>query len=123
MGLPLFKTKSIGFSLLEVLIALIILSIALLGLVKAQAIAQHENQTAYWQSMANMQLNNLAEHMLACNFDQICWRPVMNQWQLSIQKFFPHVETYIKESSLAWQLNLSWYQNNNIYTAKLFIKP
>ena len=123
MNLSVLKKKSRGFSLLEVLIALIILSIALLGFVKAQAIAQHENQIAYWQSTATMQLNNLAEHMLACNFDQTCWQPFISEWQRSIQKFFPQVETYIKENSLVWQLSLNWYQNNTIYTTKLYIKP
>lgn len=50
-----------GFSLLEVLIAMLILSIGLLGFARAQIISLHHNEAAYQQTLAEIQNNSLAE--------------------------------------------------------------
>lgn len=55
-----------GFSLLEVLIAVVILSIGLLGFAQAEVIALRHNQAAYLQSLAEIQNANLAESLRAC---------------------------------------------------------
>ena len=55
-----------GYSLLEVLIALCILSFGLLGFVQAQLLAVRNSQRAYLQSVAQIRLISLAENIQSC---------------------------------------------------------
>lgn len=61
------NNKTHGFSLLEILIAMLILSIGLLGFARAQVISLRHNETAYLQSVAEIQNNSLAEYIRACD--------------------------------------------------------
>lgn len=53
-----------GFSLLEVLLALFILSFCILGMVGLQTSAMRHTQDAYFRSVATVQIANLAERSL-----------------------------------------------------------
>ncbi|MDH5370428.1 MAG: type IV pilus modification protein PilV [Gammaproteobacteria bacterium] len=53
--------KSSGFTLLEVMIALVIFSIGMLGLAGIQAIALQNNNTAYMRTIAMQQAYNIAD--------------------------------------------------------------
>ena len=57
---------SAGYTLLEVLIALCILSVGLLLLAQAQLLALRNNQTAYFQTIAALQLASMADRLTAC---------------------------------------------------------
>ncbi len=53
--------KNNGFSLIEVLVALSIFTISLLGMVEAQLIALRQNQQTIEQALIQNQKNNFAE--------------------------------------------------------------
>ena len=59
------KLNSKGFSLLEVLIALFVLAIGLLGLAQLQISSFHINQNAYYRSQATLFADGMFERMRA----------------------------------------------------------
>lgn len=54
-----------GFALIEVLVALFILSLGLFGIAAVQLSALQYSQDAYWQSLATTQLSSLSERFRA----------------------------------------------------------
>jgi type IV pilus assembly protein PilV len=54
-----------GFSLIEVLIAMVILAVGLLGLAALQASSLKNNQTAYYRSQATQMVYDIADRMRA----------------------------------------------------------
>lgn len=64
---PLYRVahRSSGFSLVEVLIALVILSIGLLGLAGLQAAGLRNNNSAYLRTIATQQSDDMADRMRA----------------------------------------------------------
>lgn len=57
--------KSNGFSLIEVLVAMVILAIGLLGLAALQASSLKNNQTAYYRGVATQLSYDIADRMRA----------------------------------------------------------
>jgi type IV pilus assembly protein PilV len=57
--------KSNGFSLIEVLVAMVILAIGLLGLAALQASSLKNNQTAYYRGLATQLSYDIADRMRA----------------------------------------------------------
>lgn len=62
--MPLTKTQS-GFTLLEVLVAIVVLSLGLLGLAGLQAASLSNNQTAYYRGIATQQAYDIADRLRA----------------------------------------------------------
>ncbi|MES1999426.1 MAG: type IV pilus modification protein PilV [Pseudomonadota bacterium] len=58
-------TKENGFTLLEVLVAIVVLSLGLLGLAGLQAASLRNNQVAYYRSIATQQAQDIADRMRA----------------------------------------------------------
>jgi type IV pilus assembly protein PilV len=54
-----------GFTLLEVLVAIVVLSLGLLGLAGLQAASLRNNQTAYYRGIATQQAYDMADRMRA----------------------------------------------------------
>lgn len=54
-----------GFTLLEILVAIVVLSIGLLGLAGLQAVSLNNNQVAYYRAIASQQANDMADRMRA----------------------------------------------------------
>lgn len=67
--MPIFKPgcgrNQHGFTLLEILVAIVVLSIGLLGLAGLQAASLNNNQTAYYRSIASQQAYDMADRMRA----------------------------------------------------------
>jgi type IV pilus assembly protein PilV len=63
--MPLPSTNQRGFTLLEILVAIVVLSIGLLGLAGLQAVSLNNNQTAYYRSIATQQAYDMADRMRA----------------------------------------------------------
>lgn len=62
--MPLNKTQS-GFTLLEVMVAIVVLSLGLLGLAGLQAASLRNNQTAYYRGIATQQAYDMADRIRA----------------------------------------------------------
>ena len=62
--MPLTKTQS-GFTLLEIMVAIVVLSLGLLGLAGLQAASLRNNQTAYYRSIATQQAYDIADRLRA----------------------------------------------------------
>ncbi len=54
-----------GFTLLEILVAIVVLSIGLLGLAGLQAVSLNNNQVAYYRAIASQQAYDMADRMRA----------------------------------------------------------
>ena len=54
-----------GFTLLEILVAIVVLSIGLLGLAGLQALSLNNNQLAYYRSIASQQAYDMADRIRA----------------------------------------------------------
>lgn len=59
------KSKVNGFTLIEVLVAMVIMAIGLLGLASLQALALKDNQAAYFHSQANFLLYEMSDRIRA----------------------------------------------------------
>lgn len=59
--------KTDGFSLIEVLVALTIFTVSLLGMVEAQLIALKQNQHILNQAIVRIQENNIREEIYGIN--------------------------------------------------------
>jgi type IV pilus assembly protein PilV len=59
------KTASGGFTLLEVLVTVVVISLGLLGLAGLQVVSLNNNQTAYYRSLATQQANDMMDRMRA----------------------------------------------------------
>jgi len=57
--------KHSGFTLLEVLVAIVVLSLGLLGLAGLQAASLRNNQTAYYRGIATQQAYDMADRLRA----------------------------------------------------------
>lgn len=69
MKLPLFAptplNRQAGFTLIEILVAMVVLSLGLLGLAGLQASSLRNNQIAYYRGLAAQQANDMADRMRA----------------------------------------------------------
>lgn len=57
--------RSGGFTLIEVLVTVVVLSLGLLGLAGLQVVSLTNNQTAYYRSIATQQANDMMDRMRA----------------------------------------------------------
>ena len=57
--------KQSGFTLLEIMVAIVVLSLGLLGLAGLQAASLRNNQTAYYRGIATQQAYDIADRMRA----------------------------------------------------------
>lgn len=97
-----------GFSLLETLISLFILSFCLLGIVATLSKALSQAQNSYLRTVGTIEAANLAEALKANLLSS--YFPI---WNLQITQIFPHgigqYKTISKghEISICWQVKLS----------------
>ena len=61
----IMATEAGGFTLIEVLVALVVLAVGLLGLAALQVMSLKYNQTAYNRNQATVIANDLADRMRA----------------------------------------------------------
>lgn len=93
-------SKRWGFSLLELLVALMIISISLLGVLKLVAISGQLSQTQLWYALAQTNLLNAYE-VIHSGHQQL-----LSQWEKELSAQLPHA----KYQLTAHQITLSWRQ-------------
>ncbi len=105
------SSQSAGFTLLEILIAVALLSVGLLGFVKAEIIALHYNQDAYFQSVAQWQQNTLSERLRLCDFVadvHHCTSSQVGSWQVENALLLPQSKSELQAQGLDHQITIQW---------------
>lgn len=116
-----------GYSLLEVLISLCILSFGLLGFAQAQLLALRNNQIAYLQSAAQARLLSLSEALQACHMANCSMTTMNNEvqvWNNYNSFILPKGQGYLTKNGFQQVITLYWQtadQNRFLSKAKLII--
>lgn len=109
-----------GFSLLEVLIAMLILSTGILGFANATLMALRGHQSSYFQSLAVIQLESMAERLRSCQHENTIFTNCLSQeitgWQKANIVLFPRVRSTVSGQGLNYQLKISWRMQSNLST-------
>lgn len=77
-----------GFALIEVLVALLLFSLGLLGIAGMQIVSLRHTQEAYWQSVADMQLLSFFE-CLRANRTPSIREPEKIDWNMQNIRLLP----------------------------------
>lgn len=104
-----------GFTLLEILVAIVVLSIGLLGLAGLQAASLNNNQTAYYRSVASQQAYDMADRMRA-NLAGIAaenYNNLTTNWKEDLPTNPNCVATECSAEEMAATDYFQWYTNNN----------
>lgn len=107
--------KNNGFSLIEVLISLTIISFGLLGLLDAQLVAMAHNHDIYLQKCAINQINTLAEQLHADSSASARNHTILS-WQNNIKKIFPEGSADVIQDNSIYQVTIKWSEDRRIST-------
>ncbi len=104
------NNNNTGFTLLEILIAMLILSIGLLGFARAQIIGLRHNESAYLQTIATIQNNALAERFYICNLihASTCKAKQIDIWKTENKALLPQAESSVRQYSDHYTIILKW---------------
>lgn len=98
-----------GFSLIEVMLAALILSVSFLGLVQGQLVALRVSEYAYSISLADLKSNELAERLSSCSNKLTCIQEQLNAWDEGIKKLFPQAIAKASKKSANFQSQITWF--------------
>ncbi|WP_210395818.1 type IV pilus modification protein PilV [Motiliproteus sediminis] len=133
----MIKKHQTGFTLVEILVAVLVLSVGILGLVGLESLAMQSNQEAYFRSQATLLSYELADRMRAnpstdystvtpashgcvsytgaatsCSSLQVAEEDVLN-WQAAIAEKLPAGTGSISASGSLLSVNVLWDSNRN----------
>ncbi len=100
------RSDSSGFSLIEVLVSLLIISITLLGLTALMTNALRYSYDAYLESVAVNQLSSMAERLRATHGDAL--GAVVADWNQENQQALPQGQGDVAPSNGTYTLALGW---------------
>ncbi|MCD6055246.1 MAG: hypothetical protein K0R12_208 [Gammaproteobacteria bacterium] len=106
-----------AFTLIEVLIALLLLSIGLLGLLSASSAALRTTQNAFYTAIAAQQLQNLQSELRISH--PAFYAPLISQWNKENSAFLPLGKGTLKRNSDSMHLELQWENPEKIYRRSL----
>lgn len=110
MEMSVLKNKK-GFSLLELLLAMIVLTIGLLSLFRAQLFSLHYNRQAYFQSAASIEMSALAERLITCESlkdSQPCINAETGKWRKTNTTLLPDRKTEFSLTGNDYVFKLKW---------------
>lgn len=99
--------KNYGFSLIEVLISLLILSVGLLGIAAMEIKALQNTQNSYWRSVATVQIAAMLER-LRVNHSSAARIKECDEWNLQNQRLLPQTKGSCICNSKECQIILTW---------------
>lgn len=89
MKKPVLLSLQQGFSLIEVMVAAVILSVSLLGFAQAHLDALHASEQANLINLADLKNQELAESFMICGSQAFCLQQALTQWRKETQEIFP----------------------------------
>lgn len=101
-----------GFSLIEILVSLILLSLLLLGTEAVQYIALRDTKTAYYVSVAHTQLNNMAERIKVSTKNDLDEQFIY--WNKQNKAVLPQGRGTITRDGSICVLSLFWGSTKNV---------
>lgn len=101
------KKAQQGFSLIEVMLSLFILSVGLLSFTESQLMALRTSEQAYFINLADLKNNELAERMYNC-INQACIQAQLVLVEQDIAKVFPEGEAFLTKQGDDYQYKISW---------------
>jgi len=96
----------LGFSLIEVLVALFLLSVALLGVAGLHLVSLAHNHSAYLESIASQQLVSMAERLRANQGQQLAQEMIL--WNADNQRLLPAGQGEVSYYEDQYLIVLSW---------------
>jgi type IV pilus modification protein PilV len=97
-----------GFTFIEVLISVFILSITLLGIAEITMVSLRNTKEAYWQSIAVIQLANVAERLRA---DPTAINYECDLWRQENQYLLPEIHENCSCYKSSCDIQLMWKQH------------
>lgn len=109
--------KQQGLSLLEVMLASLIVSFSLVGFLQGELMALHVSEQAYFINLANLKGNELVERVRSCSNKPTCIQMQLNFWEREINKIFPEGKGIAKTRGSDYQIKISW---SSIYHSRFY---
>ncbi len=101
-----FKTQT-GFSLIEVLISLMLLSLMLFGMDAMELMAVRDNRATYFFNVASNQAQDMAERLRVFAFAED-FRHSVAEWNQENQEVLPQGRGIITGAYPAYQITIFW---------------
>lgn len=108
--------KTQGLSLMEVLISLVILSLALLGFDAFEIDALHKIRNAYYAAIASEQLYSMAERLQSHTIEQ--YPEQIRIWSAENELLLPASRGLVTFQQSPFQITLFWGQKTNKKTCQ-----
>ncbi|MDX1900840.1 MAG: prepilin-type N-terminal cleavage/methylation domain-containing protein [Gammaproteobacteria bacterium] len=96
-----------GFTFLEILVSLFLLSIALFGLDVIHLRTLRDTQSAWYFSLATLQLNNLSEQLHAMHSESEL-AAIIQEWNMQNQNVLPKGRGSVVKNSATYQVTIAW---------------
>lgn len=100
-----------GFTLIEVLIASIILTIGLLELMKLQIVSINHTQAAQNRTIANNQLQNMVQ-LLRSNIPKSAFTSEIAQWNTSNKALLPQGHGEVEKTQEGYRVTIAWNERD-----------
>lgn len=100
-----------GFSLIEVMLAAMLLSFSVLGFANAQLLALQATEEAYAINVARLKMVELAEKLKRCKLQPFCLRQVRLQWEKEVEESLPQGIGLISEHLSIVRSNVQWFSH------------
>lgn len=119
------KKKQQGFSLVEVMLALLILNVGLLTFTQSQLMALQTSKQAYFINLADLTANALAEQLHICP-NQACIQAQLALTEKDIANIFPEAEVRLIKQGNDYKYAIGWssinYQRKFKHTLELLFR-
>jgi prepilin-type N-terminal cleavage/methylation domain-containing protein len=104
------RTRNSGFSLIEILISLFILSLLLLGFDAMELTSMRDSKTSYFFNVASIQMLAMTERLYALDQSQGLEEQVAI-WNKQNHALLPHARGIVSGQYPFYQISLAWGGN------------
>ncbi|HVE44126.1 MAG TPA: prepilin-type N-terminal cleavage/methylation domain-containing protein [Gammaproteobacteria bacterium] len=96
-------SNCLGFTFIEILISLVLLSLLFLMVDTLQAITLRKSYSAYYFSVATQQLHNMAQQLPADHIDA-----QTNIWNMQNASVLPQGRGYVRQNHAHYLIDIFW---------------
>jgi Tfp pilus assembly protein PilV len=107
LGQELLIMQNFGYTLVEVILALLLISLGGFAVFSLQANALHSAESMYWHNVAIIQAQSLMEVLLV-NQDSFARKNELNNWRAVISSMLPRGTGFYQCSGFLCQVTVEW---------------